>query len=48
VAGHQRFRRSGDVGISFSSLLLFFVLGVIVLFAPAVVSKLYRVVAILI
>jgi hypothetical protein len=42
VAGHQRFRRSGDF------LLSFFLLGLIVAFILAVMSKLYRMVVILI
>lgn len=46
--GHHRFRRSSDVGISSSFVLLFFLLGLIVLFAPALVSQFYGVVAILI
>ena len=36
VAGHLRFGRSGVVGIFSLSFLLFFILGLIVLFAPAV------------
>jgi hypothetical protein len=36
VAGHFRFRRSADLGIVFFSFSLFFLLGFLVLRAPAV------------
>ena len=46
VLGYHRFRRSDAVDFIFSLLSLLFLLGMLVLFAPALGSLLYHAVAI--